>query len=176
MRSMLSKLASDQKAKLMYAHVSRAYFYGPVVRAVYVQLPAADRCQGDAGLVGRLKMRMYGTRDAAANWAAEYGATLVAAGYVQGFARPCIFQNAESSTSIMVHGNDFVGVGRTVELSRVGAALEDRYNLKVETMSADKSDVQEVEILNPIVRWTGMGGRAGGRPPTCGDCRPGART
>ena len=157
LRIMLSKLASDRKSKLMYADVSRAYFYAPAVRAVYVQLPAEDRCPGDEGLVGRLKMSMYGTRDAAANWAAEYGATLVAAGYVQGVASPCIFHNAESNTTIMVHGDDFVGVGRTAELSRIRAALEDKYKLKVEMLSGEKSDVREVKILNKIVRWTDRG-------------------
>ena len=48
---MLSKLASDQKSKSMYTDVARAYFYAPVVGAVYVQLPAEDRCLGDG--IGR---------------------------------------------------------------------------------------------------------------------------
>ena len=94
----------------MYADVSRAYFYAPAVRPVYVRLAAEDFNPGDEGLVGRLKMSMYGTRDAAANWSAEYGATLVAAGYVQGIASSCIFHHAEHETTIMVHGDDFVWV------------------------------------------------------------------
>ena len=57
----------------------------------------------------------------------------------------------------MVHGDDFVGVGRPAELSRIRAALEDKYKLKVEVLSGDKSDVQEVKILNKIVRWTNKG-------------------
>ena len=109
------------------------------------------------GLVGRLKMSMYGSRDAAANWAAEYGATLVAAGYKQGKASPCIFHNDESGTTIMVHGDDFVGVGRPEELAKTRKALEDKYKLKVEMLSGEKSDVQEVKILNKIVRWTSDG-------------------
>ena len=157
LRIILSKLASDRKCKLMYADVSRAYFYAPAVRPVYVQLAAEDRSPGDEGLVGRLKMSMYGTRDAAANWAAEYGATLIAAGYVQGVSSPCVFHNAESNTTIMVHGDDFVGVGRPEELGRIRAALEDKYKLKVETLSGDKADVQEVKILNKIIRWTERG-------------------
>ena len=53
-----------------------------------------------------VKMSMYGTRDAAANWAAEYGATLVAAGYVQGVASPSIFHNVQHDSTIMVHGDE----------------------------------------------------------------------
>ena len=56
-----------------------------------------------------MKMSMYGTRDAAANWAAEYGATLIAAGYVQGISSPCIFHHSKFDTTILVHGDDFVG-------------------------------------------------------------------
>ena len=85
---MLNLLASSRGGKLIYADVSRAYFYAPTVRPVYVKLPAEDKEAGDEGMVGRLKMSMYGTRDAAANWSAEYGGTLVAAGYRQGKASP----------------------------------------------------------------------------------------
>ena len=36
LRLMFSKLAGDRRNKLMFADVSRAYFYAPAVRAVYV--------------------------------------------------------------------------------------------------------------------------------------------
>ena len=77
-------------------------------------------------MVGRLKMSMYGTRDAAANWSAEYGRTLVAASYRQGKASPCIFHNDANGTTAMVHGDDFVGVGQPEELARLRRALEDK--------------------------------------------------
>ena len=50
LRLMLSKLASDKGNKLMYADVSRAYFYAPAVRAVYVYLPAEDARPEDKGM------------------------------------------------------------------------------------------------------------------------------
>ena len=102
-------------------------------------------------------MSMYGTRDAAANWAAEYGATLLAAGYLQGKSSPCIFHHPHNKTTIMVHGDDFVGVGRPEQLIEIREALEKKYRLKVELLSGDKSDVQEVRILNKVVRWTDVG-------------------
>ena len=45
LRLMLSRLASGRKEnmKLMYADVSRAYFYAKAVRPVYVKLPDEDR-------------------------------------------------------------------------------------------------------------------------------------
>ena len=108
-------------------------------------------------MVGRLKMSMCGTRDAAANCAAEYGATLIAAVYVQGIASPCIFHHSKFETTILVHGDDFVGVGNPTELGRIRAALEDKYKLKVETLSGDATDGKEVKILNKIIRWTARG-------------------
>ena len=55
-------------------------------------------------------MSMYGTRDAALNWADEYSATLVAEGYVRGEANPCLSWHPRIEVSIMVHGDDFVAV------------------------------------------------------------------
>ena len=109
------------------------------------------------GMVGKLNMSMYGTRDAAANWAAEYGKTLIAAGYAQGKSSPCIFHQASSNTTIMVHGDDFVGVGKPEELVKLKAALEDKYKLKVEMLSGESADMKEVRILNKIIRWTPAG-------------------
>ena len=80
-------------------------------------------------------MSMYGTRDAAATWAAEYSATLIAAGYVQGIASPCTLYHSKFDATIPVHGDDFIGVCNPIELGRIRAALEDKYKLKVETLS-----------------------------------------
>ena len=40
---MLHRLVSRRGHKLLYADVSRAYFYAPAVRPVYVQLPDENR-------------------------------------------------------------------------------------------------------------------------------------
>ena len=57
----------------------------------------------------------------------------------------------------MVHGDDFVGVGRKSELDKMRMALEETYRLKVEILSGEKEDVREVKILNKIIRWTDSG-------------------
>ena len=93
LRLLLSQLVSDLPKQLMYADVSRAYFYAKAVRPVYVQLPAEDFEEGDEGKCGELLMSMHGTRDAACNWSAEYTATLLASGYVQGRRSPCLFRH-----------------------------------------------------------------------------------
>ena len=127
-------MASKKNMTLMFADVSRAYFYAKAVRPVYVQLPDEDRQAGDVGKCGRLLMSMYGTRDAALNWSKEYSGTLRAAGYEQGKHNPCLFYNGKLDTAIMVHGDDLIGVGSEDHLKELKKTLLDKYKLKVETL------------------------------------------
>ena len=70
LKLMLSRLAGKGRGyKLLYADVSLAYFYARAIRPVYVKLPAEAQEAGDEDRCGRLLMSMYGTRDAAQNWA-----------------------------------------------------------------------------------------------------------
>ena len=55
--------------KLDFIDVRRAYFQAKARRSVYVKLPEED---ATPGYVGKLLKSMYGTRDAAQNWEAEY--------------------------------------------------------------------------------------------------------
>ena len=57
--------------------VSRAYFYAPVTRPLFINIPDEDWEEGDEALVGQLQISLYGTRDAAQNWAATYTKFLV---------------------------------------------------------------------------------------------------
>ena len=102
-------------------------------------------------------MSMYGTRDAALNWAKEYGDTLLAAGFVQGLNNPCLFQNSTLGVSIMVHGDDFVAVGPEQHLKTTRKALEDKYKLKVEVLGLGEGQTNEIRILNKVVRMTKEG-------------------
>lgn len=159
LRILLSKAASGRGGGigLMYADVSRAYFYARAVRPVYVKLPEEDVGPGDAGKCGRLMMSMYGTRDAALNWALEYGETLRAAGYDQGKSNPCLFYHKENDVAIMVHGDDFVAVGPDAHLDHVRRTLSDKYKIKVEQLGKGQGQSAEVRILNKVVRITESG-------------------
>ena len=154
LRLMLSLLAGGRSRgmKLMYADVSRAYFYAKAVRPVYVKLPDEDLEEGDEHRCGRLKMSMYGTRDAALNWSLEYAATLQAAGYVQGKANPCLFHNGSLGVSVMVHGDDFVAVGPQQHLEETKKTLESKYKLKTQVLGREAGEEKEIRILNKVVR------------------------
>ena len=159
LRIMLSKMASGRGGDigLAYADVSRAYFYAKAVRPVYVKLPEEDIEPGDEGRCGRLMMSMYGTRDAALNWALEYGDTLRAAGYKQGKSNPCLFYHEEKDVAVMVHGDDFVAVGPNQHLEHVEKTLGDKYKIKVDKLGLGKGQKDEVRILNKVVRMTEYG-------------------
>ena len=53
--------------RLMAIDVSRAYFYAESIRPVFIELPKEDRLPTDEGMVGRLNLSLFGTRDAAQN-------------------------------------------------------------------------------------------------------------
>ena len=110
---------------------------------------------GDEGKCGRLKMSMYGTRDAALNWSLEYASTLLASGYVQGKANPCLFHNAAIGVSVMVHGDEFVAVED--KLKDTQKTLEQKYKIKTEKLGQGDGCKSEIRILNKVLRATSEG-------------------
>ena len=103
---------SENLLRMSNYDVSRAHFYAEAVRDVYIKLPAEDPRSGEPGLCGKLGKTMYGTLDAAEQWAAHYTAVLVKAGFTQGLASPCHFRHEALGIRLLVHGNDFVVVAR----------------------------------------------------------------
>ena len=99
--------------RVMINDVRRAYFCAPVKREVYVALPQEDLDEHDdvEEMVGKLRLSMYGTRDAAQNWALEYSQTLISMGFVQGVASPCHFHHPDKDLKTAVRGDDFVSTG-----------------------------------------------------------------
>ena len=59
---------------------------------MYVDLPEEWAVPG---YCGKLLKSMYGTRDAAVNWADEYSSRMVELGFTQGIATPCVFYKAD---------------------------------------------------------------------------------
>ena len=107
-----STLQLDDQMEMLILDVRRAHFYAKALRRVFVEMPKEDprwhECQG----VAELLMSLYGTQDASANWEAEYSKCLIEGGYQKGEASPCLFYNALSKVRALVHGDDFVAVGR----------------------------------------------------------------
>ena len=84
---------------LMSNVVSRAYFYAPTTRPIYIAIPDEDYEPGDETKVARLNLSLYGTRDAAMNWAKTCSEVMVKCVFVTGQASPCNFYHRERLTS-----------------------------------------------------------------------------
>ena len=76
---------------LMLLDVRRAHFYSAAQRKVFVELPA-EACT-DKSKVGRLLKSMYGCRDAGVNSEFVICQVMIAIGFVQGRASPCIYRH-----------------------------------------------------------------------------------
>ena len=59
---------------------------------------------------------MYGTRDAARNWAMSVETTMVEAGFEVGKSNPCLFYNPGRQVAALCHGDDFVAQGKRKHL------------------------------------------------------------
>ena len=75
---------------VMVNDVRRAYFYAKINRDVYIELPKEDPEYG-TGKLGKLKLCLYGTRDAAKGWQETLSSHLESIGFQRGFGHPNVF-------------------------------------------------------------------------------------
>ena len=79
LRLILSYAATNvagERRKIMVNDVRRAYFYAKAMRDIYIELLAEDT-DGRGDVVGKLRLCMYGTRDAAKGWQETLSAHLI---------------------------------------------------------------------------------------------------
>ena len=86
---------------------------------VYIEIPFEDFEPGDKGKVARLNLSLYGTRDAAQNWAKEYTTFLEECGFKTGLASPCNCEHMNRELKPTVHGDDFTVTGPMADLQWV---------------------------------------------------------
>ncbi len=161
LRILCSMRASNQNRMRPYRipsiDVKRAYFHAKSQRPVYIKIPAEDFEPGDEGRVGRLNLGLYGTRDAAQNWAKEYTNTLRTLGFNVGKATPCSFKHCERELFITVHGDDFTVTGPEEDLRWLETKFSDKYEIKASMLGPDNGMEAEIRVLNRILRWTDEG-------------------
>ena len=93
---------------LMMIDVGWAHFYSPARRKVFVELP--EEAGTDKSKVGRLLSSMYGCRDAGVNWEFAICQVMIAIGFVQGRASPCIYRHLEKQLRVCTETTLFVSV------------------------------------------------------------------
>ena len=109
----------------MIHDISKAYFFAPATRDIFIELPPEE---AEPGMVGKLEKSLDGTRGAAPNWAEDYTKVFIAMGCKEGLLSPCSFHDEEWDFSTVVH-DDFVSEGQIeskqkmyVELIYIGGA------------------------------------------------------
>ena len=147
----------DEPFRIMSIDVRRAYFYAKVTRPVFIEIPEEDREPGDELKVARLNLSLYGTRDAAQNWAAEYTGYLLALGFEAGAATPTSFRHVAKDLFVTVHGDDFTVTGPDAELQWLQQRLSDKYEIKTNFLGPEQHHQQEIRVLNRTIRWTQKG-------------------
>eukprot|EP00973_Karenia_brevis_P034596 4773839-Karenia_brevis.AAC.1 len=158
---LISHLASSHSTAedvcLLYVDVRRAYFHAPVRSDTYIQIPAEDWQPGDETKVGKLNVSLYGTREAASNWQEETINFMTEKGFIKGQATTCAFRHEEKGLKAMIHGDDYVVVGRRKHLQWFQEQISTRYEVKVEWLGPHSGMNRSVQILNRTVRWTDDG-------------------
>ena len=113
----------------MANYASRAYFYAPIKRKLFIELPAEDK-DGRPGEVGRLNVCLYGTRDAAKQWQDTLSAHLQSLGFKRGKGYPAVFVHPIKNVMTLVHGDDYVSAGEPQDLTWIEGELAKRYEIQ----------------------------------------------
>ena len=157
----LSCAASSQwgkhKTRIMIQDVKKAYFFAKATRRIFVDIPEEDREAGDEHNCALLLQSLYGTRDAAMNWAKCYTDALIELGFTKGATSPCTFWHPQRRIRLAVHGDDFVSEGATADLKWLDEHLSKSFDLKTQVLGPEGGQVRECTILNRVLRWTSKG-------------------
>ena len=95
---------------VMANDVRRACSYAKITQNVYFESPKEDKMYG-SGILGKLKLCLYGTRDAAKGSEETLSAHLEGVGFVRGRGHLCVLHDAEGGIKTLVHGEDYVSAG-----------------------------------------------------------------
>ena len=147
---------SGARRSIMINDVRRAYFYAKIQRDVYVELPKEDKDHG-TGMLGKLRLCLYGTRDAAKGWQETLSSHLEGIGFVRGRGHPSVFWHPEKKIKTLVHGDDYVSAGEDSSMNWMEGELSKAYELQSQRLSADKGGKIEGKVLNRIIRHTPSG-------------------
>ena len=137
--------------ELMINDVRRAYFYAQASRNLFIELPNEDP-RKSADVVGRLKLCLYGTRDAAKSWQRTLTDHLLKIGFTKGRGHVSVFHHAARGIKTLVHGDDYCSAGPQEGLDWLCDELKKAYDIKTQRVSGREGCDVEGKVLNRIVR------------------------
>ena len=145
-----------ERKAIMINDVRRAYFYARATRDIYIEIPPEDP-DAAPGVLGKLKLCLHGTRDAAKGWQEELSAHLVKIGFVRGVGHPSVFYHPGRDLMTLVHGDDYVSSGLQGNLDWLDKELQKAYEIQTQKVGVGENMDREGKVLNRIVRCVSEG-------------------
>ena len=142
----------------MINDVRRAYFYAKCTRDLYIHLPAEDP-EASPDKLRKLKLCLYGTRDAAKGWQETLSAQLESCGFIRGVGHPAVFHQTGRDVVTLAHGDDYVSSGRPTDLLWLEEQLAAAYEIKTQRLGLIEGWKPEGKVLNRVVRCDEKGRR-----------------
>lgn len=135
---------------IMINDVARAFFEAPARRPVCVEI--LREAGADGTKVGKLRMSLYGARDAAANVQEEVKKFMIGCGFARATYNPSLYWHKDKDLRTLVHGDDFVTSGAEKSSEWFRQALEDRFEIKTKIVGHREGLLKEARVLNRVVR------------------------
>ena len=135
---------------MMINDVRRAYFYAKARRDIYIEIPTEDPDAGP-GVLGKLELCLYGTRDAAKGWQDTLSEQLEKCGFVRGKGHPSVFWHPTRHIKTLVHGDDYVSSKMKEYLIWLEERLSEAYEIQTQRLGNAEGWDKQGKVLNRIV-------------------------
>ena len=99
------------------------------------------------GLVRRLNLCLYGTRDAAKSWQRTLTEHLCKLGFKRGVGHIRVFHHAEKGIKTLVHGDDYFSAGPKASLDWMGQQLAEKYEIKTQRVCGREGCSKDGKVL-----------------------------
>lgn len=151
----MSRAAIDRNMSIMHVDVTSTYFYTDASRDIYGERQAGDQQEGDEYRCGRLNKAMCGTRDAAQIWQRKCVDAARSLGFHVGTVPPCPFYREGKKVCGLVHGDDFVFVGRKEYPAEIADYMAGQY--KIKTAFTGPGGHNLLRVLSRSIMWADEG-------------------
>ena len=115
--------------EIAFFDARKAYFNALPTRNIHLQFPPELGIGG--GVVGKLRRRVYGCRDAGMLWEECYAKNMVGMGFIRGQSPHCCFRHPARHLMAVVHGDDFTILGVKEEPDGFEQELAKGFELKL---------------------------------------------
>ena len=149
----MKRVRDGQPLLLHFLGVRKTYFNAFPQRSMYLKLPT--ELSSGKGVVGKLRKRIYGTRDAETLWETTFTNVPVKLGFRQEVACPCCFHHGGWGVSLVVHGDDVTALGTAGGLDKYGRGMVNAFQCELRwRLSVGHKDQTQTKLLSRVIKVT----------------------